>query len=165
MHAQFSYWCSERKRPDEWGTTRLQSMPVARKRSRRKGRRREIARGIEEEPGNRRRAAGIGRDRRRAIRYSYPGQGNRSLLGKTRVAVEGPFHFPRGCRRRRLSGGREPRERIEGRRWRENSPFCALDWGTRGEERRREQFFFIFCAIGIHAVISAVSIVTFFFFN
>lgn len=77
-----------------------------------------------------RRAAVVGRDRRRAIRYSYPGQGNRSLLGKTRVAVEGPFHFPRGCRHRRrrlLSGGREPRERMEERGWRVNSPSRASE--------------------------------------
>lgn len=87
-------------------------------------------------PRDRRRAAGVGRDRRRAIRYSYPGQGNRSLLGKTRVAVEGPFHFPRGCRRRLLSGGRKPRERIEGRRWRENSPFCCSGLMEERKERR-----------------------------
>lgn len=95
-------------------------------------------------PRDCRRTAGMEEGtRRRAIRYSYPGQGNRSLLGKTRVAVEGPFHFPRGCRRRLLSArkgaaGTNGTTEVEGK-------FAVLRSGLRdakGRKGEREQFFF-----------------------
>lgn len=56
--------------------------------------------------------AGVGRDRR-AIRYSYPGQGNRSLLGKTRQRWGGLFIF-RGGAATAAAVGRERGERGRG---------------------------------------------------